>query len=142
MQNYIVWLVLGLALAGAEMLTGTFYLLVYGIAAGIGGLVAWLGFGLPAELIAAALCAIGGTLWLRRHPIVKPAADNHAYDLGQQVEVSAWKTDTVARVRYRGTDWDAELASPAADKSAPLYIVGQRGNTLIVAPHPGAAHAA
>lgn len=136
MQNYAVWLVLGLALAGAEMLTGTFYLLVYGISAAVGGLVAWLGFGLPAELIAAAVCAIAGTLWLRRHPFVKPAADNHAYDLGQQVEVSSWKSATQARVRYRGSDWDAELAVELNEQPSTLYIVGQRGNTLLVAKAP------
>ncbi|MGQ5522773.1 NfeD family protein [Chitinimonas sp. PSY-7] len=141
MDNYIIWFVLGLALAGAEMLVGGFYLLVCGIAAGLGGLVAWAGLGFPIQLLAAALCAIAGTFWLRRNPISRPGGPQ-SLDLGQRVEVEHWKSATQLRVRYRGAGWDAELTSALSDNGAPpteLYIIGQRGNTLLVAPTPPAS---
>ncbi|PHV12685.1 NfeD family protein [Chitinimonas sp. BJB300] len=140
MDNYIIWFVLGLALAGTEMLVGTFYLLVCGIAAGIGGIVALAGFSLPIQLLAAALCAVAGTLWLRRNPISRPTGPQ-SLDLGQRVEVEHWKSATQLRVRYRGAGWDAELATAITDQDLPveLYIIGQRGNTLLVALMPPAA---
>jgi membrane protein implicated in regulation of membrane protease activity len=44
----------------------------------------------------------------------------------------------VARVKYRGSTWDARLAS-AAERPSPgstLYIESQEGNTLVVATAP------
>ncbi len=43
MQPALAWLLLGLVLVVVELLTGTFYLLILGLAAGVGSLVAWLG---------------------------------------------------------------------------------------------------
>ena len=37
----VCWLVAGLLLVGVDMLLGTFYLLVMGLAAGCGALAAW-----------------------------------------------------------------------------------------------------
>lgn len=137
MDNYIVWFVLGLALAGAEMLVGTFYLLVFGLAAGVGGLMALIGLGVVPQLLAAAACAIAGTLWLRKHPISRGKAVP-SLDLGQRVEVEQWKSATALRVRYRGAGWDAEVAEALPDQAVALYIVGQRGNTLLLASTPPA----
>ena len=39
----VCWLVAGLLLVGVDMLLGTFYLLVMGLAAGCGALAAWVG---------------------------------------------------------------------------------------------------
>ena len=39
----VCWLVAGLLLVGVDMLLGTFYLLVMGLAAGCGALAAWSG---------------------------------------------------------------------------------------------------
>ena len=39
----VCWLVAGLLLVGVDMLLGTFYLLVMGLAAGCGALAAWGG---------------------------------------------------------------------------------------------------
>lgn len=141
MTPYMLWFVFALILAGAEMLTGTFYLLVYGGAAAVGGLAALAGLGTVPQLVAAALCAVAGTVWLRRHPISRKAAGSQSLDLGQRVEVEQWKSETVLRVRYRGTGWDAELAGPPAappERPATLYIVGQRGNTLLLSSLPPA----
>lgn len=140
MDNYIIWFVLALALVGAEMLTGTFYLLVFGIAAAVGGLLALTGLGQVWQLLAAALCAVGGTLWLRKHPIVRGRPGGQSLDLGQRVDVEQWKSASLLRVRYRGAGWDAELAEAGTERSAePLYIIGQRGNVLLLSHTPPAA---
>lgn len=43
MQAYLIWLLAGLALVIAELITGTFYLLVLGLGAFGAGAAAWLG---------------------------------------------------------------------------------------------------
>ena len=43
MDNHWIWWILATLLIGAEMLTGTFYLLAVGIAFAVGGVAAWLG---------------------------------------------------------------------------------------------------
>lgn len=43
MQAYLLWWVLAAVLVGVELTSGTFYLLVYGVAAAAAGGVAWLG---------------------------------------------------------------------------------------------------
>jgi hypothetical protein len=47
MGAFWIWWIAAAALIGAELLTGTFYLLAVGSAAAIGGLAAWLGVGPP-----------------------------------------------------------------------------------------------
>jgi membrane protein implicated in regulation of membrane protease activity len=135
MSDYLLWFMATAILVGLEMATGTFYLLLYGIAAGIGGLAALAGASLSAQFGVAALCAFGGTIWLRRRSFLKPAASTESLDIGQRVEVESWKPDGSLRVRYRGSSWDAELAGPVNPATPPttLYIIAQRGNTLILA---------
>jgi membrane protein implicated in regulation of membrane protease activity len=53
-------------------------------------------------------------------------------DAGQTVRVMEWKADGCARVAYRGSMWDAELADAAQPKAEVMAIVGTRGNVLII----------
>jgi len=135
MENYLVWFVLAAALIGLEMLVGSFYLLMYGLACALGGVAALLGLPVVPQLGAVAIGGVAGTLWLRRQPINRqPGGDS--LDIGQQVKAEQWKSDSQLRIRYRGTTWDAELQAPLADRPDTLYIVGQRSNTFIVAAQP------
>jgi len=139
MSNYILWFVFAALFAGLELLSGTFYLLLYGVSCAIGAVAALLGFGWNLQLIIAAACAVGATLWLRKHPIVRPSSAGQSLEIGQRVTVETWKTDTQLRVKYRGAGWDAELAHPIDSRPDALIITGQRGNTLIVSPEPPAS---
>ena len=61
---------------------------------------------------------------------------------GQPVVLEGWvdEATSLARVKYRGTSWDARIVG-AATRPAPgamLYIEGQEGSTLLVAPTPPA----
>ncbi|MBV8657102.1 MAG: NfeD family protein [Burkholderiales bacterium] len=138
MSNYILWFVFAALFAGLELLSGTFYLLLYGVSCVVGAVAALLGFNWNLQLIIAAICAVGATLWLRRHPIVRPAHGTQSLEIGQRVTVESWKTDTLLRVKYRGAGWDAELAQKVETRPDTLVITGQRGNTLIVSPEPPA----
>ena len=136
METYWTWWVLAAALVGTELFTGTFYLLALGVAFALGGLAAWLGAGVSSQMLIAATFAVAGTIlahqWRRLHALPPPQA---GLDIGQEVHVLAWNDNGTARVNYRGTQWDAELASPAAARGQTMYIVDTRGSTLIVAAH-------
>jgi len=133
MGDHWMWWAGAALLAGAELLTGTFYLLAVCVAFVIVGFIAWMGAGLPAQLL------IGGGLsfvavvlahqWRRRRgmPPLQPPLD-----LGQAVRVNQWRPDGTARVEYRGTQWDAEVASPGVVRADTMYIVDTRGSTLVL----------
>jgi len=133
MAAHWVWWVLGVVLIGAELVTGTFYLLAVGVAFVPGGIAAWLGASLEVQLVVAAVLSVVGT-WIAHHWRVRrnPMPPDVSLDVGQSVEVQIWHPDGKARVTYRGTQWDAELARPGAPKERTMYIVGTRGSTLLL----------
>jgi len=134
MASYWIWWVLAAVLVGTELLTGTFYLLAVGLAFALGGIAALLGAGPPLQLLVGGLFAVVGTIvahrWRMRHaePALQPGLD-----VGQAVEVLTWHANGTARVKYRGTQWDAELAAPDAPRAHTMYVVDTRGSTLVIA---------
>lgn len=138
MQAYIWWFLLALGLLGLEIITGTFYILVFSVAFGVGGLMAYGQYSFTAQLVVAAIFGIIGTALLRwwkatqerQHP-----QDHQNLDIGQSVTVEAWNSNGSARVIYRGTQWDAELASPDTPRDRPLYIKDRHGSILILTHH-------
>ena len=145
MQPALVWLLLGLALIAVEMLTGTFYLLILGIAAGIGALAAYLGLPFFSQALGAAIAAVAGGILVRRYHDAANASSpkNNANDIGELVVLESWISETQrrARVRYRGTTWDAEiLGKDQVAAGAQLYVVAVEGSRLKVsAARPAAA---
>ena len=109
-DSTIWWLLAGAAVA-IELLTGTFYLLMLAIGLAAGALVAHAGLGLAGQLVAAALVGGGAVAgWhLKRGSLPTeppaPANPNVNLDLGESVQVEAWKADHTATVRYRGANW-------------------------------------
>jgi membrane protein implicated in regulation of membrane protease activity len=140
MGGYWVWWIAAAVLVGAELVTGTFYLLVVGIAAALGGMAAWLGAGVPMQFLIAGGCVFVLTIvahqWRLRRP---PQSPQVALDVGQVVQVQTWNADGTARVDHRGTQWDAELASPDTPRERTLYIVGTRGSVLVLSDRRPAA---
>src|SRR5258708_28289636 len=60
MEEDLFWAILGLALVIVELLTGTFYLLMLGIAAFGAALAAWLGQGIGVQAVVAAVISGAG----------------------------------------------------------------------------------
>jgi membrane protein implicated in regulation of membrane protease activity len=142
MELWLIWVVAGFALVIAELVSGTFYLLVVGIGAFAGALVAWLGGNLLLQAVAGSAVALFGAWavhhWHEAHR--KDGGEANFLDKGQPVVLEGWANESarIARVKYRGTFWDARLAR-ADERPAPgttLYIEGQEGNTLVVAATP------
>lgn len=146
MSAWIAWSVLAVALLAAELLTGTFHLLVLSIALASAALAALLGAPLAIQLAIAAALGIGGSVALRRASGRRrgalPAEAEQGFDLGQRVHVPEWRPDRTARASYRGSEWDVELELAAAAAlgagQVPLpgdyRIVAIRANRLVLVP--------
>lgn len=133
MASYVYWFLAGLILLGLEMVSGTFYLLVLGIALFIGGGAALAGFGVALQFALAALAGIIGTAILRKlRPSRSAASDEQSLDVGQPVQVLTWHDNGTARVHYRGAEWDAEPESPDMPRDGTFYIKALRGAILIL----------
>jgi membrane protein implicated in regulation of membrane protease activity len=136
MDSYAVWWVLAATLVGTELFTNTFYLLAIGVAFALCGVAAWLGASVPAQLLIGGVCAVAATIvthqWRKSRALPSPQP---ALDVGQEVQVLDWHDNGTARVNYRGTQWDAEVATPSAARAATMYIVDTRGSTLVIAAH-------
>jgi membrane protein implicated in regulation of membrane protease activity len=137
MQPALAWLLGGLLLVVVELMTGTFYLLILGIAAGIGSLIAFFDQPLWVQAVIAAITAgVGGFLVNRYHRAVNASSPKDtANDVGQTVTIESWVSESqrLARVRYRGTTWDADvLGNDRAEVGARLYVVATQGSRLKV----------
>lgn len=132
MSEHAIWWILAAVLVGAEMMSGTFYLLVYGIAAAAAGIAAWLGAGTVVQLLIAAAIGIAGTLALRKWRRAEATdADLQDLDIGQMVALEKWDSGR-GQVKYRGALWDAEAQDSKVDVSRSLYIRAVHGTKLIV----------
>ncbi len=138
MADWMFWLAFAGVLVIFELFTGTFYVLMIAIGVAFGAAAALLGFGLPVQVLTAAVIGLAATGLLHRSRLGRPdkadpARDRNVnLDIGQSVRVDTW-TDGKARVMYRGAQWDVELAPGTMVESADFKIVEVRGSRLIVA---------
>ncbi|WP_206952047.1 NfeD family protein [Trinickia acidisoli] len=136
-HDFFWWIGAG-ALIVAELLTGTFYLLMIALGFIAGALMKMAGASLAAQYLCAALVALTAVILLRRSNFGRRRQRRDAstnpdvvLDIGAPVEVAAWR-DGRARVPYRGAEWDVELA-PGEREDARFYeIAAVRANRLIV----------
>jgi membrane protein implicated in regulation of membrane protease activity len=137
MAAYWIWWIAAAALIAVELLTGTFYLLVVGLAVACGGLAALLGVPAPLQWLIAGVLGLIGTVWLQRwkRSLMARTPPQAPLDIGAQVHVLSWGPDRTARVSYRGSSWDAELASADTPQAETMYITAMRGSVLILAEH-------
>jgi membrane protein implicated in regulation of membrane protease activity len=137
MADWVWWFVLAGAALVAELLTGTFYLLVIAAALAAGGAVSLAGAAFAWQLLATVVVAFGGALALRRirprHGGADAAAPLQNLDVGQTVHVEQWSAARTARASYRGALWDVELAPGEEPQAGEFVIRAIRGNRLIVA---------
>ena len=135
MEQDFLWAILGLTLVIVELLTGTFYLLVLGIAAFGAALVAWLGQPFGVQAIVLAAISGFGCYGVHLYRAKNTTRQMSHVDAGQPASFENWVDQgaRLARVRYRGTSWDALVDGDAAvDAGAMLYVITANGNTLKV----------
>jgi membrane protein implicated in regulation of membrane protease activity len=133
MEADLLWAILGLALVIAELLTGTFYLLMLGLAAFGAALAAWLGQPFGVQAIVAAVVAVAGCYGVHVYRAKNTKEQMASVDAGQPASFEHWTDEAarLARVRYRGASWDAQVEGEAGP-GATLYVVTANGNTLKV----------
>jgi membrane protein implicated in regulation of membrane protease activity len=134
------WVAAGVAIA-AELVTGTFYLLMVALGLAAAAVAAHLGLGGSAQLVVAALVGGGATAlwyWRRsREPLAEPVPENRDVnlDVGERVHVIAWGADRTTRVQYRGSTWTARLQPGAPAAPGEHKVTAVEGNWLVLAPH-------
>ena len=134
MTEQTFWLVLAGVLVVAEIMTGTFYLLIVAVGALLGALTAYLGYSLEIQVGAGAVFAIIASLVLqssRKKSTLTQGAQNDKLDLGNLIEVKKWDDNGMAKVLYRGANWQAQCQdeNPAPGLHA---IADVQSNTLIL----------
>ncbi len=141
------WIAVGV-LVGAELLTGTVYLLVIALGAAAGALAAHLNLsGTMQVTLATAVGMVGVTLWYlwcsrkkaagtaQPNAHAAPNATLNKLDIGGVVLVQAWMPDGTSNVSYRGAVWSAVAADPAAQLHPGRHVVADiRNNQLVLQP--------
>jgi membrane protein implicated in regulation of membrane protease activity len=132
-MSYWMWWIVAALLIGVELVTGTFYLLAIGVAAALGGVAALLGAAEPLQFTVAGVLGVVLTIIAHRWRLAHAAPPQQPpLDVGQAVRVQQWNPDGTARVAYRGSDWDAELAAADTVRAETMYIVATRANVLVL----------
>lgn len=136
MDPYLYWILTAIALVIVELLTGTFYLLVLGIAAAAGAALAYFGMTFGVQTGAATVIAVLGVVLVHRYRAnaARGATPANAIDVGQRVTFESWvnEAEGLARVSYRGTLWDAKVIGERAVGTL-YYIRSIDGSTLHIA---------
>ena len=143
MELWLMWTIVGFVLVITELVTGTFYLLVLGLGAFIGAIAAYLGATHIVQALVGGGSAVAGTWFVHHWHESRRALESKGsnfLDRGQPVVLDGWANETanIARVKYRGSTWDARVREAATKPSvgSTLYIEAQEGTMLVVATAP------
>ena len=138
-ESTVWWLATG-ALVVAELLTGTFYLLMVAVGFAAGALAAHLGLSTPLQIVTAAVVGAGLVVGLHQKKQPRPGdpsprADRSVnLDVGETVLIEGWNADGTATVKYRGATWIA-IHRPGVSPATGMHRVAELvGNRLLVDP--------
>ncbi len=138
-ESTIWWLAAGIVVV-AEMLTGTFYLLMMAVGLVAAALAAHMGLSSALQIIVAALVGGGAVVaWhfaRRKRPgDPSPRADRSVnMDVGETILIEGWNPDGTTTVKYRGAVWTA-IHRPGVTPSTGMHRVAELvGNRLLVDP--------
>jgi membrane protein implicated in regulation of membrane protease activity len=131
------WLAAG-GLIAAELISGTFYLLMLSAGLVAAALAAHAGFGMTWQWATAAVVGGGSVLAWRSlkksQPPVAPAQANHDVnmDIGGTVHVDTWRDDGTCSVKYRGAQWEGVLLAGETAATGACIIAEVIGSRLIL----------
>ena len=139
MSHATIWWILTGSLVIAELLTGTFYLLMLAIGAAAGAMAGHMGLGVSAQMTIAAIVAAtlmpAWHIYRRRQPKPDPqdVLRSMHMDIGGVVQIDEWQPDGSASVKYRGAQWNAVLRPGQAAVAGLYRIAEMEGSSLVVA---------
>ena len=140
MEDSTIWWLAAGALVVAELLTGTFYLLMVAVGLAAAALGAHLGLSFALQIVAAAVVGGGAVvasyqLKKRRPGDPSARADRSVnMDVGETVLIDSWNIDGTTTVKYRGAQWTA-IHRPGITPSTGMHRVAELvGNRLLVDP--------
>ncbi|MFS8097455.1 NfeD family protein [Lentzea alba] len=141
MELWLIWLIVGLVLAIAEIFTLTAALGILGAAAIITAGTAAIGLPLPGQLVVFSVVSAAGVVLVRpwaRRLMLQPRLERFGVDalIGASAYVLHEVNDHEGMVRIRGEDWtarpyDGSLVIPAGSTVDVLHI---DGSTAVVYP--------
>jgi membrane protein implicated in regulation of membrane protease activity len=134
MDNPTLWLIVAGVLVMAELLTGTFYLLMLSLGATAAALTAYADGTLTWQIVTAAIVGGGAAvLWHLKKPLSNDAQDSNVHlDIGETVTVDAWDTQGHAQVKHRGAQWSAVCAQGKTPELGLHRICEMQGNRLVL----------
>lgn len=138
MADSTLWWLASGALIAAELITGTFYLLMISLGLAAAALAAHMGLTQPMQWVCAAVVGGGSVLvWRRFKKAQKPIAPAQSnpdvnMDVGETVHVTHWRDDNTCSIQYRGAHWDAALQE-GQEASVGAYVIAELvGSRLIL----------
>ena len=138
MEPSTIWWVMAGITVAAELLIGSFYLLMLSLGMAAGAIAAQAGSPLTVQLLVAA--GVGGAavlLWRRMKQgrgaeLEAQSNPNVNLDIGALVTVDAWASDGCAQVHYRGANWTALHRPGLAPECGEHRVVEVQGSRLIL----------
>ena len=138
MEPSTIWWVLAGITVAAELLIGSFYLLMLSLGMAAGAVAAQAGSPLTVQLVVAAV--VGGAavlVWrrLKQGRSAEPEAQSNPnvnLDIGALVSVEAWASDGSAQVHYRGANWTAIHRPGVTTESGEHRVVEVQGSRLVL----------
>ncbi|WP_353235310.1 NfeD family protein [Diaphorobacter ruginosibacter] len=140
LDNATLWWIMAGITVAAELLIGSFYLLMIALGLAAGGLAAFVGIGNTGQILIAALVgalSVLGCYFARRARPGDPSPRSDRsvnLDVGETIYIERWQSDGTAQVRYRGATWTA-IHRPGITPATGAHRVSELvGNRLLVDP--------
>ena len=138
MEPSTIWWVLAGITVAAELLIGSFYLLMLSLGMAAGAVAAQAGNPLTVQLVVAAV--VGGAavlLWRRLKQVrgAEPEAQSNPnvnLDIGALVSVEVWAPDGSTQVHYRGANWTAMHRPGVTSEPGEHRVVEVQGSRLVL----------
>jgi len=107
MEQDLAWAILGLTLVIVELLTGTFYLLMLGIAAFGAAVAAYFGFEFPAQAMVAGAVAVAGCFGVHAYRARNAAQQMQPIDAGQP---ASFESDVILKDDSTGSRREVNIS--------------------------------
>jgi membrane protein implicated in regulation of membrane protease activity len=140
MEASTIWWLAAGAVVVAELLTGTFYLLMVALGLVAAALAAHMGLSATMQVVAAAavggIAVVGWYYFKKKRPEDPSARADRSVnlDVGETILISEWSSDGTTQVKYRGASWTA-IHRPGVTPATGMHkVVELVGNRLLVEP--------